>query len=111
MPKPSIENLTVWSKQVTSAQGVTPVVANWEVSFTAITSKGARYEERKAYPGMTRAQLWDAVRKVATDYDAAEASPPAGPVKEFPDRYDATAGTMTTLAPADYPVGEAPKVV
>lgn len=101
--KPSVDKLTVWAKQVTSAQGVTPIVATWEVSFLAITSKGTTFEERKVFAGKTRAQLWDAVRQVALDYEAAETAPPPAPVREFPDRYDATAGTMTALASADYP--------
>lgn len=109
MAHPSIENWKVWTK-ITNAKGG----FDWDCEFTCVTSKGTRFPERKffsgASAGLSRAQLWDAIRAIANAYEAAEASPPAVPVKEFPGRYDATVGTLgnAVLDPANYPPGEAP---
>ena len=108
MPKPSIENIVVNSK--------TPAPApadgfEWDVSFTCITSRGTRFNERKYFgPSLKKGGVWDAMRAIANDHEADENTPPVKQPADFAGRLDATAGSPTPLAPADYPVGEAPVV-
>ena len=110
MAKPSIENINITSKIDVPAGG-----KEWCVDFVCVTSRGTRFTESKWFgptalgqPGLTKAQLWDAMRAVANAHEATENNPPVKQPADFAGRLDATKGTPTALDPADYPDGETP---
>ena len=106
MAKPSVEDIVVHSKR-----DLSPLKGKeWDVSFVCVTSKGTRFPERKYFgpsaqgaDGMTKAQLWDAIRAIANEHDARENTPEVKQPPEFEGRLDATNATPTPLSPGDYP--------
>jgi hypothetical protein len=99
MSDPVVTNITYRQVQ---AQDATHF--QWDVEFTAVTSKGTRVLERKGFgtlaAGLTVAQVKAAVLQIALDYDNAEKNPPAPPANIFAGTFDAVDGTKIT-SPTD----------
>ncbi len=110
MAKPSLEAIEVHDKRdlPEPRRG-----KEWDVSFVCVTSRGTRFPERKYFgpstaggDGLTKAQLWEAMRTIALGHEELENRVEVKQPPEFEGRLDATSSTPTPLAEVDYPAAE-----